>query len=134
VFCKRWAGYHARSRADARLRCLESFGDRIAARDPNRQTAQIHIRVATMNRFNALATDEIVPVPRRLRGKGKPSFKAFFLTRPFRGSSAQVRTVLEAEFEPKNNFGLPLDSILVVCGISMPSECYRRGWLTACVP
>lgn len=62
AFWKRWTGYHARSRAEARMRCLKSFGERIAARDPDRQTAEIHIRVAIMNRFNALGTAEIVRV------------------------------------------------------------------------
>jgi hypothetical protein len=41
---------------------LKSFGERIAARDPDRQTAEIHIRIALMNRFNALGTAEIVRV------------------------------------------------------------------------
>jgi hypothetical protein len=62
AFWKRWTGYHARSRAEAKMRCLKSFGERIAARDPDRQTAEIHIRVALMNRFNALGTAEIVRV------------------------------------------------------------------------
>ena len=31
---KRWTGYHARSRIEARMRCLKAFGERIAARDP----------------------------------------------------------------------------------------------------
>jgi hypothetical protein len=44
------------------MRCLKAFGERIAARDPDRQTAEIHIRVALMNRFNALGTTEIVRV------------------------------------------------------------------------
>ena len=42
------------------MRCLKAFGDRIAARDPDRQTAEIHIRVALMNRFNALGTADVV--------------------------------------------------------------------------
>jgi hypothetical protein len=62
AFWKRWTGYHARSRAEAKMRCLKAFGERIAARDPDRQTAEIHIRVALMNRFNALGTAEIVRV------------------------------------------------------------------------
>lgn len=45
AFWKRWTGYHARSRIEARMRCLKAFGERIAARDPDRQTAEIHIRV-----------------------------------------------------------------------------------------
>lgn len=62
AFWKRWSGYHARSRIEAKMRCLEAFGERIAARDPDRQTAEIHIRIALMNRFNAFGTDEIVRV------------------------------------------------------------------------
>ncbi|MBB1493395.1 IS5 family transposase, partial [Paracoccus sp. MC1854] len=53
---KRWSGYHVRSRIEARMRCLKSFGERIASRDPDRQTAEIHVRIALMNRFNALGT------------------------------------------------------------------------------
>ena len=41
---------------------LKLFGDRIMSRDPDRQTAEIHIRIALMNRFNALGTAEIVRV------------------------------------------------------------------------
>ena len=62
AFWKHWTGYHARSRVEATMRCLKAFGERIAARDPDRQTAEIHIRVALMNRFNALGTAEIVRV------------------------------------------------------------------------
>ena len=62
AFWKRWAGYHARSRIEAKMRCLKAFGERIAARDPDRQTAEIQIRVALMNRFSALGTAEIVRV------------------------------------------------------------------------
>lgn len=57
---KRWSGYHVRSRIEARMRCLKSFGERIASRDPDRQTAEIHIRVALINRFNVLGTAEII--------------------------------------------------------------------------
>ncbi|KMK66255.1 transposase family protein [Puniceibacterium sp. IMCC21224] len=62
AFWKRWAGYHTRSRIEAKMRCLKAFGERIAARDPDRQAAEIQIRVALMNRFSALGTAEIVCV------------------------------------------------------------------------
>ena len=62
AFWKRWSGYHPRSRIEARMRCLKAFGERIAARDPDRQTAEIHIRIALINRFDALGTAEIVRV------------------------------------------------------------------------
>ena len=58
AFWKRWTGYHAGSRIEAKMRCLKSFGERIATR----QTAEIHIRITLMNRFNALGTAEIVRV------------------------------------------------------------------------
>jgi hypothetical protein len=44
------------------MRGLRAFGERIAARDPDRQTAEIQIRVALMNRLSALGTAEIVRV------------------------------------------------------------------------
>ncbi|GAA4219885.1 hypothetical protein GCM10022290_12510 [Sagittula marina] len=44
------------------MRCFKSFGERIAAGDPNRQSAEIHIRVALINRFNALGTVDAVRV------------------------------------------------------------------------
>jgi hypothetical protein len=58
AFWKRWRGYHARSRIEAKMRCLKALGERIAARAPDRQTAEIHFRVEMMNRFAALGTAE----------------------------------------------------------------------------
>ena len=42
--------------------CLKSFGDRIMAKDPDRQAAEIHTRIALMNRFSALGQAEITRV------------------------------------------------------------------------
>jgi hypothetical protein len=44
------------------MRCLKAFDERIAARHPDSQTAEIQIRVALMNRFSALGTAAIVRV------------------------------------------------------------------------
>ncbi len=44
------------------MRNLKSFGGRIKSRDPDRQTAKIHIRVVSMNRFNALGNAKIESV------------------------------------------------------------------------
>lgn len=57
---KRSVGYHIRSRVEARMNCLKAFGERIASRDPDRQTAEIQIRIAIMNRYNTLGTAEII--------------------------------------------------------------------------
>ena len=56
---KKWTGYHARSRVEAQMNRLKLCGERIMSRDPNRQTAEIQIRIAIMNRFNALGQAEI---------------------------------------------------------------------------
>ncbi len=44
------------------MRCLKAFGERIAGRNPDRQTAEIHIRAALINRFSALGTAEVIRV------------------------------------------------------------------------
>jgi hypothetical protein len=44
------------------MRCVKAFGKCIAARDPDRQSAEIHIRIALMNRFSAHDTADIVRV------------------------------------------------------------------------
>jgi hypothetical protein len=62
AFWKRLTGYHVPSRIEAKMRCLKAFGERIAARGPDRQTAEIQIRIALINRFNALGTTEIVSI------------------------------------------------------------------------
>ena len=64
AFRKRWTGVRARSRADARMRCLKSVGERIAARDPDRRPAKLHIRVVPIDRSDALGTAEVVRVAR----------------------------------------------------------------------
>ncbi len=56
---KRWSGHHVCSRVEARMRNLKSLGERIATKDPDRQTAEIHIRMARMGRFNTVGTAEI---------------------------------------------------------------------------
>lgn len=70
AFWKRWTGYRARSLFKAKMWCLTAFGERIAARDPHRQTAGIHICIARMSPFNALATAETVRMARTPRGRG----------------------------------------------------------------
>lgn len=44
------------------MNCLKAFGERIASRDPDRQTAEVQIRIAIMNKYNALGTAEITAV------------------------------------------------------------------------
>lgn len=55
---KKWVGYHTRSRVEAQMNRLKLLGDRIISRDPDRQTAEIQIRISIMNRFSALGRAE----------------------------------------------------------------------------
>lgn len=45
------------------MMCFKSFGEHIASRDPDRQTAEIRIRIALMNRFKARGNADIERVP-----------------------------------------------------------------------
>ena len=62
AFWKRWTGYHPRRQIGAKMRCVKAIGERIAARHPGSQTAEIQIRIALINRFNSLGTAEIIRV------------------------------------------------------------------------
>lgn len=53
---KRWSGYHRRSLVETKMRCLKLLGERVAARDFERQVTEIHIRIALLNRFTQLGT------------------------------------------------------------------------------
>jgi hypothetical protein len=59
---KRLTGTHARRRVEAQMRRLKAFGERIASQDPDRQAAEIHTRIALLNRFPALGRAEITRV------------------------------------------------------------------------
>jgi len=67
------------------MRCLKSFGERIASRDPDRQTAESRIRIALMNRFNALGQAEIERGAQDYRGKGMLVSKTTCATTPTQG-------------------------------------------------
>ncbi|UWQ81234.1 IS5 family transposase [Leisingera sp. S132] len=51
---RKWSGYHRRSRAETKMHCMKLLGQRLMARDPGRQVAELQLRVAVMNGFTAL--------------------------------------------------------------------------------
>jgi len=53
---RRWSGYHRRSRAETRMNCVKLLGQRLMARDFDRQVAELHVRVAVLNGYTALGT------------------------------------------------------------------------------
>ncbi|SEB10296.1 Transposase DDE domain-containing protein [Rubrimonas cliftonensis] len=53
---RRWSGYHRRSRAETKMQCMKLLGQRLMARDFDRQVAEIHIRITVLNGVTALGT------------------------------------------------------------------------------
>ena len=51
---RRWSDYHRRSRVETKMNCLKLLGQRLMARDFDRQVAEIHVRIAVLNRYTTL--------------------------------------------------------------------------------
>lgn len=51
---RNWSGYHRRSRVETKMHCLKLLGQRLMARDFDRQLAEVQIRIAVMNGYTAL--------------------------------------------------------------------------------
>ncbi len=48
---RRVTGYHRRSRVETKMHCVKLLGQRLSARDFDRQVAEIQIRAAILNGF-----------------------------------------------------------------------------------
>jgi hypothetical protein len=59
---KKWSGYHRRSLVETKMRCFKLLGERVMARDFDRQVAELHVRAAVLNRFTRLGTPITVPM------------------------------------------------------------------------
>jgi hypothetical protein len=59
---KRWSSYHRRSLAETAMSRLKRLGERLAARDPARQIAEVQIRCVILNTFNSLGMSKTVPL------------------------------------------------------------------------
>ena len=51
---RRWSGYHRGSRVETKMHCVKLLGQRLMARDFDRQVAEFQVRVAVLNGFTAL--------------------------------------------------------------------------------
>ncbi len=51
---KKWSGYHRRSLVETTMLRFKLLGERLAARAPERQAAEVHVRCAILNTFNRL--------------------------------------------------------------------------------
>ena len=59
---KKWSGYHRRSLVETKMRCFKLLGERVMARDFDRQVAELQIRAALLNRFTQLGTPQTVRI------------------------------------------------------------------------
>ena len=59
---KRWSGCHRRSLVKTKMRCVKLMGERVMARDFDRQVAELQVRAAILNRFTQLGTPKTVRV------------------------------------------------------------------------
>ncbi len=57
---KRWSGYNRRSPAETAMSRLKRLGERLSARDPARQVAEVQIRCAILNTFDSLGMPNTV--------------------------------------------------------------------------
>jgi len=55
-------GYHRLSRVETKMHCVKLLGQRLAARDFDRQVAEIQIRAPILNGFTALGIPRTVAV------------------------------------------------------------------------
>ncbi|WP_412053290.1 IS5 family transposase [Pokkaliibacter plantistimulans] len=60
---KRWSGYHRRSLVETKMRCFKRLGERVMAKDFDRQVAELQVRAAILNRFTQLGTPMTVRMP-----------------------------------------------------------------------
>lgn len=51
---RRWCGYHRRSRAETKMHCAKLPGQRLMARDFDRQVTEFRVRVAVLHGYTAL--------------------------------------------------------------------------------
>ncbi|WP_226629936.1 IS5 family transposase, partial [Alloyangia pacifica] len=59
---RNWTGYHRRSRVETKTHCMKLLGQRLMARDFDRQLAEVQVRIAVMNGHTALGIPVTVAV------------------------------------------------------------------------
>ena len=51
---RRWSGYHRRSRVETKMHCVKLLGQRLMARDFDRQVAELQVHIAVLNGYTSL--------------------------------------------------------------------------------
>ena len=75
---RRWSGYHRRSRAETEMHCLKLLGQRLMARNFDRQVAELQVRIAVLNGDTALGIPVTKAVGQVRPGIGEARLSAEF--------------------------------------------------------
>ncbi|MEM1268224.1 MAG: transposase, partial [Pseudomonadota bacterium] len=59
---RRWSGYHRPSRVETEMHCVTLLGQRLMARDFDRQAAELQVRIAVLNGYTALGIPVTEPM------------------------------------------------------------------------
>ena len=79
---RRWSRYHRRRRAKTRMHCMKLLGQRLSARDFDRQLAEFQVRVAVRNGLTHSAHPSRRPRDKSVRRKGNSGPQAICATEP----------------------------------------------------
>ena len=60
---KRWSGYHQRNLIETAMHRFKRLGERLHARKPAQQAAEVHVRCAIINLWTHLGMPVTVPCP-----------------------------------------------------------------------
>jgi hypothetical protein len=79
---RRWSGYHRRSCVEIKMHCVKLLGQRLMARDFDRQVAEFQLSVAVLNGYTALGIPSRRSQVRSVRGKGNPDRQPICAAKP----------------------------------------------------
>ena len=55
---KKWSGYHLRSLVETKMFCIKRLGEKLMAKDFERQTNELLARISVLNKFTELGTPD----------------------------------------------------------------------------
>lgn len=62
AICRRWCGYHRRSRVESKMNCIKLPGQPLLARDFDCRVAVLQVRIAELNSYTAFGLPITVAV------------------------------------------------------------------------
>ena len=103
--------YHARSRAETKMKYLKIRSERIASRDPDHQTAEMQIRGHSWTASMHLASPRSNAWPEQKRVRGKSGQRTTSATMPIASRSqknlARIWTAVQIS-KSRTNFGIQI--------------------------